>query len=97
MAYFPNGSSFDIWERDNCAVCMHNGSGEHGDPPCPLLGASFEFNYDQLKRGQEKLRGALSMIMGDGVGPCPMRLKNPEPEFSSDEPLARELEEATDG
>lgn len=58
MAYFSNGTEGLDWQVWNCDICKHNE--ENG---CPLLLVSEIFNYDQLSKGQEKLKKTMDILM----------------------------------
>lgn len=61
MGYFSNGTEGMIFEDKNCLRCIHLGSPD--GPGCPVMLASFIYNYDQMKEGQEKLKGLLEILM----------------------------------
>ncbi len=65
MAYFPNGSSGEVLDRQ-CADCPL------GDGPCPVMLVQQVYNYDQLDEGQEKLREAMTILVDD-EGTCHVR------------------------
>lgn len=65
MAYFPNGSSGEVLDRQ-CWECPL------GESACPVLAVQMIYNYDQLNNGQEKLREAVTMLVNnDGI--CQVR------------------------
>lgn len=65
MAYFPNGSSGEIFDRQ-CADCPL------GEGPCPTAAIQMLYNYDQVSDGQEKLREAMTILVDD-KGICQTR------------------------
>ena len=66
MAYFPNGSSGEILDRQ-CEKCPL-GRGESGEC-CPVELVQLHYNYDQCDDGQEKLREAMNILI-DNRGIC---------------------------
>ncbi len=50
MAYFPNGTSSDIYMEKYCERCLNwidkNGDGNFG---CPILDVHFSVNYSQCR------------------------------------------------
>lgn len=47
MAYFPNGTSFAIWQELNCSECLNyrdNGSGSFG---CAITDVHFVLDYHE--------------------------------------------------
>lgn len=62
MAYFSNGTAGMALE-EQCARCPW------GQEPCEVALVHYEFNYDQVDKGQEKLRQALSILVTDD-GTC---------------------------
>ena len=67
MAYFPNGTSAMVL-HDQCDKCILP-----NDAPCPILNVQYTYNYDQCNEGQEKLQGAMNMLI-DEKGICQMKL-----------------------
>lgn len=61
MTYFSNGSEGDGYIERYCEKCLNYG--EEEDPQCPILAVHLMFNYDQLEKGQEKLRECLSALI----------------------------------
>ena len=41
MAYFSNGTEFDVWQGNNCEKCAHDML------DCPILSIQDLFNYEQ--------------------------------------------------
>lgn len=68
MAYFPNGSSGEILDNQ-CCDCVHEDEWSW----CPVYAVQQLFNYDQLGKGQEKLRQAITMLI-DEKGICNVRI-----------------------
>lgn len=66
MAYFSNGSEGEILDQQ-CCDCIVN-----DDAPCPVLFVQMEFNYDQLKKGNESLQKAMNILI-DKKGICQMK------------------------
>jgi hypothetical protein len=67
MAYFPNGTAGEILDNQ-CCDCLH----EDEWLWCPVYAVQFLFNYDQVGKGQEKLRQAINMLVSeDGI--CKVR------------------------
>ena len=61
MAYFANGEEGRNFEAKWCSRCVHD-----IEDDCPLMMVHLLYNYEQLDKGQEKLRDALSnLINGD--------------------------------
>lgn len=67
MAYFPNGSAGEVLDNQ-CCDCLH----ENEWTWCPVYAVQNLFNYDQVDKGQERLRKALSMLISDN-GKCNVR------------------------
>jgi len=67
MAYFSNGSEGMALD-DQCAECIH---ADH-DVMCPIAGIQLEFNYDQLNKGNEDLKKAMTILIDDS-GICNMK------------------------
>lgn len=65
MAYFPNGSSGEIFDNQ-CAECPL------GQGPCPIAAVQLLYNYDQLGDRQEKLQAAMTILVDDN-GICQTR------------------------
>lgn len=60
MAYFPNGTSHDIWSADNCERCLHD-----ADNDCPIVLLHIVHNYDQIGESEraKALRSCLSTLI----------------------------------
>ena len=82
MAYFPNGTSGDVLDRQ-CADCplgfgWNNPNqaklfdDDRQPKPCPVAFVQLTYNYDQLNKGNEQLREAISKIVCDS-GECKVR------------------------
>ncbi len=80
MAYFPNGSSGDVFD-EQCADCPlgygwndpRQGSlfeNEREPKPCPVALVQLEFNYKQV--GNKDLERAMSVLVKDN-GECQVR------------------------
>lgn len=67
MAYFSNGSEGEILDSQ-CAECLH----ADPDVGCPIFLIQMNFNYDQLSKGQEKLKEAMEILI-DKNGICQMK------------------------
>lgn len=65
MAYFANGTDGDYLEAQ-CEKCPL------GQKACPVLHVQLLYNYDQVAKGQEKLREAMNMLV-DPKGICQVR------------------------
>lgn len=65
MAYFPNGSSGVILDNQ-CSECVL------GKFACPVFAVQINYNYQQLKSGNEKLQEAISMLINEN-GICQMK------------------------
>lgn len=46
MAYFPNGTSGDIFEEENCDRCVHQNH-DIKSPCCPVWELHMHWNYGQ--------------------------------------------------
>ena len=68
MAYFSNGTEGIVLDNQ-CAVCP---VGRHPDLPCPVLLVQLAYNYQQVDKGQEKLREAIDCLV-DEQGTCLMK------------------------
>jgi hypothetical protein len=68
MAYFSNGTEGIVLDNQ-CAVCP---VGTHPDLPCPVLLVQLAYNYEQLGKGQDKLREAITYLV-DEQGTCLMK------------------------
>ena len=86
MAYFPNGSSGDYLDAQ-CADCPANKNAGSDGPQCPILHVQLLYNYDQLDKGQEKLKSAMELLIGED-GNCRMRPLVMAPKKPKDEPPA---------
>jgi hypothetical protein len=64
MAYFPNGTAGMDFQARFCDRCANADK----DGMCAIWDAHMIYNYDQLDAGQEKLHGALSMLIDDDAG-----------------------------
>ncbi len=65
MAYFSNGSEGEILDRQ-CRLCLG------WDSACPIALVQMLYNYDQVDKGREKLRDAMSLLIDDD-GVCQMK------------------------
>ena len=45
MAYFPNGTSAEIYEAEYCRRCLHH-RGADGRSMCPIMMLHMIYNYD---------------------------------------------------
>jgi hypothetical protein len=68
MAYFSNGTEGTVLDNQ-CAVCP---VGRQPDLPCPVFLVQLQYNYEQLGKGQDKLRGAITCLV-DERGTCLMK------------------------
>lgn len=78
MAYFSNGCEGDVLD-EQCANCPLGYGWNDPDQttlfdtepeprPCPVALVQLTYNYDQLKKGNERLREAMEMLINaDGV------------------------------
>lgn len=64
MAYFSNGSHGEHWESENCSICKY----DDRDKGCSIMDVYMVFNYDQVSKGQEKLREALNILIPENDG-----------------------------
>lgn len=64
MAYFPNGSSGEVLDMQCCDCLPYD--------PCPVAWVQLEYNYEQCKEGQEKMRALLNCLV-DEKGKCKMK------------------------
>lgn len=82
MAYFPNGSSGDVFDAQ-CADCplgygwndprqMSLFDAERAPKPCPVALVQLTYNYDQLDANNKQLREAMTMLVDD-TGECKVR------------------------
>ncbi|MEN6360033.1 MAG: hypothetical protein ABFD59_08255 [Smithella sp.] len=72
MGYFPNGTA-GMYLEEQCASCIMNDGPDSRDPVvCPVWAASLNYNSEQLKPGNEKLREAMNMLI-DEHGNCLMK------------------------
>lgn len=67
MAYFPNGTSGEVLDNQ-CCDCIHEDEWSW----CPVYAVQSLFNYDQVEKGQEKLKQAINMLVGED-GKCHVR------------------------
>ncbi len=65
MAYFSNGSEGEYLDNQ-CAECPL------GEVACPVRHVQDNFNYDQVAKGQEKLREAMNLLISP-EGKCQLR------------------------
>jgi hypothetical protein len=68
MAYFSNGTEGIVLDNQ-CAVCP---VGRNPDLQCPVLLLQLAYNYEQLGKGQDKLREAITCLV-DEQGTCLMK------------------------
>ncbi len=66
MAYFSNSTAGDVLDNQ-CSACP-----VPDDASCPVLLVQMEYNYKQLKTGQETLRKAINSLI-DEKGQCKMK------------------------
>lgn len=66
MAYFSNGSEGCALDAQ-CSDCRIP-----NDAPCPILWVQMTYNYDQLDKGNEKLREAMNCLVNER-GECQMK------------------------
>jgi hypothetical protein len=64
MAYFPNGSSGEILDRQ-CSMCLLN-----DDKACPVYIVQECYNYDQV--GIDKMEELINRLVND-KGVCQMK------------------------
>lgn len=67
MAYFPNGTAGEVLDNQ-CCDCFSKDEWSY----CPVYAVHSVFNYEQLAKGNEKLRQALTMLI-DENGTCKVR------------------------
>ena len=67
MAYFSNGTEGMILD-DQCSECLH----ADPDAGCPISLLQMNFNYEQNKAGNKKLREAMNYLINDD-GVCQMK------------------------
>lgn len=92
MAYFANGVEGDLFEEQNCRMCVHEKSVQfHKDEPywyppaCPIVELHRLWNYDQHDKGEagQIKKAALSILIpdpGPGIIPtCPMLVRKETP------------------
>jgi hypothetical protein len=83
MAYFSNSTEGEILDAQ-CADCPLGAGWNDPDQkqlfdvieqkmrPCPVAFIQLDFNYDQLAKGQEKLRHAMNCLINE-KGVCQVR------------------------
>lgn len=77
MAYFPNGTSFAIWQEENCSDCLNyrdNGTGSFG---CAITDAHvITRTHDRICRRLPAFRALDQFIPDEGPDAfqCKMRL-----------------------
>jgi hypothetical protein len=64
MAYFANGSEGMILDNQ-CEECLPF-------DPCPIYWLQMEYNYEQCREGQEKLKSAMNILINE-KGICQMK------------------------
>lgn len=64
MAYFSNATEGEYLDAQ-CARC------QLADKACPIVLVQARFNYDQLRKGNEKLQEAMEILIDKG-GNCQM-------------------------
>lgn len=67
MGYFANSSEGAAFEETYCARCVHN-----GETPCAVMLVHELYNYDQLDESEERLRGALNLLIDEDEYICRM-------------------------
>ena len=80
MAYFSNSADGDYLQRQ-CESCPI------GEEACPVFVVQSLYNYDQLKKGNELLKSALTMLVDD-KGDCQVKPLLGEKEDGPQDPLA---------
>lgn len=63
MGYFPNGTEGMIYDEEMCSRCVHQKPDDGG---CAVWLLHMIYNYDQLDKGQEKLKTALDILIPVG-------------------------------
>jgi len=71
MAYFSNSSDGEKLYRQ-CEECFYDMDTEQETHSCPVHAVHLMYNYDQCDRGQEKLRGALNILVNEH-GECQVK------------------------
>lgn len=66
MAYFSNGAEGGYLDAQ-CGECPLR-----DDAPCPILLVQSLYNYEQLDKGNGKLREAMNLLIDEG-GNCKMK------------------------
>lgn len=69
MAYFSNGSD-GMYLDAQCDECIH----ANPEASCPIACVQLMYNYDQLDKGNEKLRKAMNVLI-DEKGNCQMKIQ----------------------
>lgn len=83
MAYFPNGTSGDMYTEDWCEQCLNYREDEPDNLGCPVLDLHFAYNYKQCGKGKiSKLyRSILEHFIPTGKDgfpeKCKMFIENP--------------------
>lgn len=83
MAYFSNGTEGRVLD-EQCSDCPLGAGWNDPDQPllfdvertmryCPVAFVQGMYNYDQIKKGNEKLREAMSLLVEDKQGQCQVR------------------------
>jgi len=68
MAYFSNGTE-GMYFDEQCHNCIH---GMNDEVMCPIVYVQTTYNYDQLNKGNEQLRDAMTYLV-DERGDCQMK------------------------
>ena len=80
MAYFPNGTSWEIWHEENCLDgCVHYDP----DRACPIEILHFEYSYASAGSTPKakRTRQVLNMFIpeeGIQAKPCAMLYRKPD-------------------
>ena len=93
MAYFPNGTSGEIFMHDQCAKCVNWRDKEDGFG-CPIMDIHMVYNYGQKGETKEIMT---ALIPDDKerlcAGECSMFLANAD---KAQQPTTNELPTTTD-
>jgi len=80
MAYFPNGTSGDIYMEKFCFQCRNWKSREDEDKDnegCPIIDVHFSVNYTQCRN--EKIKRILEILIPTGEDGFPRKCPMYEP------------------
>jgi hypothetical protein len=69
MAYFPNGTTFDIFYEHNCENCVHEPEDLDDEYGCPIILSHQLFSYELCNQKENHGKIILDLLIKDeGLG-----------------------------